>query len=50
MFANINSVDKLIVYSLNQNCQSLAKTRYSQIESLLYNFKAESEAAVVEER
>ena len=39
VFTNINSIDKLIAYSLNQNCQSIAKTKYQQIESLIYNFR-----------
>ncbi len=41
VFTNLNSEDRMIAYSLNMNCQSLASVRYSQIESLLSTFKAQ---------
>ncbi|CDW89320.1 UNKNOWN [Stylonychia lemnae] len=39
VFKNISSIDRLIAYSMNQNCQSIARTQHQQILSLLNQFK-----------
>eukprot|EP00347_Sterkiella_histriomuscorum_P018432 403345531 len=39
IFSNISSVDRLIAYSLNQNSQSLARTKHQQVLSLINNFE-----------
>ena len=38
VFGNISSVDRMIAYSLNQNCMSLSRVKHQQVLSLITNF------------
>ena len=38
VFGNISSVDRMIAYSLHQNCMSISRVRHQQVLSLITNF------------